>query len=76
MLAGRIGPCPVCGNGRLTSVSDGEETNFLCTECGCCWHVGLGWIDRVNPETCPGCPSRPICESSGVPYGGLLTTNR
>ncbi|HVM01316.1 MAG TPA: hypothetical protein VM263_01500 [Acidimicrobiales bacterium] len=74
MLAGRIGPCPNCGNGRLTPVFDGEETNFVCEHCGCCWHVGLGWIDRVNPATCPGCPRRRVCSASSVPYGEAAAT--
>ena len=76
MLAGRIGPCPSCGNGRLSPVSDGEETNFLCRECGACWHVSLGWVDRVNPATCPGCASRDVCESARVPYDERYTAAR
>ena len=76
MLAGRIGPCPTCGNGRLSPAFDGEETNFLCQECGSCWHLALGWVDRVNPQTCPGCPERPVCESALVPFGELYTSLR
>lgn len=30
LLAGLIGPCPACGNGRFQAVSDGELTNLLC----------------------------------------------
>lgn len=76
MLAGRIGPCPTCRNGRLTPVTDGENTNFLCAACGSCWHVALGWVDRVNPDTCPGCPSQAACRAALVPYGSLATTFR
>ena len=76
MLAGRIGPCPTCGNGRLSPVSDGEETNLLCQECGSCWHLAFGWIARVNPGTCPGCPSQSTCERAPYPAGLLLGTTR
>lgn len=76
MLAGRIGPCPTCGNGQLTPVSDGEDTNFLCRDCGACWHVCLGWVDRVNPATCPGCPSRDVCEAARIPYDERYTALR
>jgi len=76
MLAGRIGPCPTCGNGRLAAVSDGEQTNFLCHGCGSCWRVELGWTDRVNPENCPGCASRTVCEDPLAPYGERLGGTR
>ena len=60
-LAGLVGPCPRCSNGVLRAVSDGEGTNFLCETCGTCWHPELAWVTRVNPTTCPGCPSAHVC---------------
>lgn len=64
-----VGPCPECGNGRLQAVSDGERANFLCTTCGNCWHPELEWVERVNPATCAGCPSRAICLGARRAYG-------
>lgn len=64
-----VGPCPECGNGRLQTVHDGEATNFLCLACGNCWHPELEWVNRVNPATCPGCPSSAICEGARRTYG-------
>jgi ssDNA-binding Zn-finger/Zn-ribbon topoisomerase 1 len=61
LLACLVGPCPECGHGLLQVVSDGELTNLLCPECGICWHAELGAIHRIDPATCPGCPSREIC---------------
>jgi len=68
-LASLIGPCPECGNGRLSAVSDGELTNFICRTCGSCWHPELDWVHRVNPATCPGCSQREICLSPRRRYG-------
>ena len=39
--------CPECGNTELEAVSDGDDTNFLCHECGSCWHWDLGYMMRV-----------------------------
>ena len=64
-----VGPCPECGHGRLRPVSDGERTNFLCERCGSCWHPELAWVNRVNPETCPGCPWRDVCLTARRAYG-------
>jgi hypothetical protein len=61
VLASVVGPCPICGNGRLRAVFDGELTNFLCIQCKACWHGDLTWVRRVEPATCPGCPSQPVC---------------
>ena len=67
-----VGPCPGCGTVGLRAVSDGEETNFLCGSCGCCWHFELGWVERVNPVNCPGCPSKAVCSAAHVPYGDAM----
>ena len=71
-LAHLIGPCPECGNGRLHAVVDDEgTTNFLCRECGSCWHTELEWSCRVDPRTCPGCPARDLCAIADRPRAGL-----
>jgi hypothetical protein len=59
-----IGPCPECGNGRLEPVVDGVTRNFLCRDCGNCWHAEFEWVHRVNPEACPGCPARHVCQTA------------
>ncbi len=53
---GALARCPACGDRELHAVTDGEMTNFLCERCGRCWHVELGYVSRVDPVTCPGCP--------------------
>lgn len=68
LLAGLVGPCPDCGNGRLIAVTDGELVNFLCPGCGACWHPELDWVHRVNPDTCPGCIHRDVCQAAIRPY--------
>ena len=64
-MSGIFGPppmtCPGCNAVGLLAVSDGWDTNFLCPTCGACWHFELGWISRVDPTTCPGCPDRDVC---------------
>jgi hypothetical protein len=63
LLAGLVGPCPGCGNGRFKAVSDGELTNLLCGDCGACWHPEMTSVHRVDPVACPGCASRAVCEA-------------
>ena len=55
--------CPRCGSDRLEPVVEGgvDEVHFLCQECGRCWDVGLGTVQRVPPATCFGCPERGRC---------------
>ena len=67
-LAHLIGPCPECGNGRLEGVVDDDgTTNFLCRDCGSCWHTELEWSRRVDPAFCPGCPARDVCAALRQP---------
>lgn len=68
LLAGLIGPCPECGNGTLRPVAVRATTNFLCQECGACWHAEFDWVRRVDPESCPGCPVRGLCLEPRRPY--------
>ena len=44
MLSLLVGPCLECGDGRLEPVFDGELSNFLCRNCGACWHPELEWV--------------------------------
>lgn len=55
--------CPACAGEHLYTVFDGECTNFLCRSCSRCWYVGMGWVHRVDPFTCPGCEWRSTCLS-------------
>ena len=56
-----IDTCLDCGAVELRRVFDGELMNFLCTQCMSCWHVELGLIQRIDPQTCPGCDLHLIC---------------
>lgn len=67
-VVAKIGPCPECGR-ALRAVFDGETTNLLCMTCGICWHDELGWIDRVDPRTCPGCSLHGVCAGAQRRYG-------
>lgn len=53
--------CPACGGLELHPVYDGELMNFLCPLCLSCWHVELGFIHKVRPESCPGCQYQLTC---------------
>jgi hypothetical protein len=56
--------CVACGSKRLEPVVevDTEEVHFLCQDCMRCWHVELGYVHRVAPHACHGCPHRRHCE--------------
>jgi hypothetical protein len=53
--------CPTCGQHTFECVTDGEMTNFLCLNCHMCWHVELGYVSHVDPQTCPGCHNYEDC---------------
>jgi Pyruvate/2-oxoacid:ferredoxin oxidoreductase delta subunit len=55
--------CPECRGTALDPVVDvdAETVNFRCRDCGRCWHVELGFVHRVDPHSCSGCPFRPEC---------------
>jgi uncharacterized protein len=59
-----IDACPACASDALVAVSDGEMTNFVCTTCFACWHVGMGQIYRLPPDTCPGCKLADLCRAA------------
>ncbi len=53
--------CPGCGSWNVRKVVADEHVNFLCRECGCCWHRDGDRFRAVDPRACPGCLSRPVC---------------
>jgi transposase-like protein len=55
--------CPACGSNRLDPVVENERqtVHFLCHDCSRCWHVELGFVQRMTPATCLGCPERARC---------------
>jgi transposase-like protein len=61
VLAHGVVRCPTCGAEDLETVNDGDDTNFLCVACRSCWHVELGWVQRVDPHGCERCPHRGGC---------------
>jgi hypothetical protein len=67
---GALDTCRSCGSERLTAVFDGESTNFLCEECHACWLVTMGWVVRVDPSTCPGCPRHEECVAAFAAHDG------
>ena len=56
--------CPACGSERLDPVVEhsARSVHFLCCDCNRCWNVALGYVQRVAPMTCAGCPERSRCE--------------
>ncbi len=57
--------CPTCGSPNLESVVEtGRGTvHHLCRDCSRCWHVELGFVHRMTPDTCLGCPERGRCSA-------------
>lgn len=61
-LDGTLERCPECSGTDLRCVTDGELVHFFCDSCAACWHLELGWLQRVQPATCPGCALRFRCD--------------
>jgi len=57
--------CPACGSDHLDPVVEHrtQDVHFFCSACGRCWHIELGFVHRVTPPTCFGCPERERCEA-------------
>lgn len=55
--------CPGCGSARLDAVVEAvvSEVHFLCRDCDRCWNVEMGYVQRVAPSACLGCPERERC---------------
>lgn len=66
LLDPSVDRCPECGSVNLDPVAeaDGTEVHFLCTDCDRCWTVELGFVHRMNPQSCSGCPARPRCTAA------------
>ena len=66
LLGPTIGRCPACAADALEPVveRDGGEVHFLCRACDRCWQLELGYVHRMNPETCGGCPEQARCAST------------
>ena len=58
--------CPACGSQRLDPVVERERqtVHLLCRDCSRCWHVELGFVHRIDPKTCVGCPEHARCEAA------------
>ena len=61
-----LGCCPRCGSSHLAPVvEDGSaDVRFLCADCARCWRVELGFVQRVDPGSCAGCPARARCTAA------------
>jgi len=63
MIGRPLDNCPGCGSWQLSPVVDVDAAtvHFLCGSCNRCWHVELGFVRRVQPETCGGCAQSERC---------------
>lgn len=57
---GKFDTCPACLGSVQPTVAH-EQVNFVCTSCGCCWHLFLGYLSLIDPRTCPRCALSPLC---------------
>ena len=60
-----LAQCPACGSVHLDAVVETErqDVHFLCRDCCRCWKVELGYVHRMTPYTCLGCPERACCDA-------------
>jgi hypothetical protein len=48
--------CPRCANTKLlVAIDHRQQRNYLCPDCGMCWHREFGQLRRVERDMCPGC---------------------
>lgn len=66
LLARPVDRCPACGSTRMKPVAEagGAELRFLCDDCDRCWRYELGYVQRVNPSSCAGCPALARCRAA------------
>jgi len=50
--------CPRCVWPYLHPVQSLDQTRWLCSSCGHCWHLTHGRLRPVDPLTCHGCTAR------------------
>ena len=55
--------CPACGRDDFEIVrSYDDRINFLCTNCGTCWHQWAGYLISVSElKGCSGCDHQHPC---------------
>jgi hypothetical protein len=60
-----LAECPTCGAIALEAVveADTDDVHFLCRNCSRCWRVELGYVQRMAPDACHGCPHYEQCEA-------------
>ena len=56
---GRCGHRRAWGSQKAGVAVNGSD--FLCGSCNRCWHAELGFVRRVRPTACDGCPQRERC---------------
>ena len=58
--------CPGCGSWQLQPVvaADAARLHLLCGSCSRCWRVELGYVQRVHPDRCDGCPQPQQCSAA------------
>jgi len=61
--------CPRCDGDWLRPVSTVDDTNFLCSLCGPCWHLQGGALVQVEQRSCPGSPEHTFCRFPLIDYG-------
>jgi hypothetical protein len=61
----QLAACPACGADEFETVVEqgSADVNSFCRACGRCWHVELGFVHRITPPICFGCPERDRCEA-------------
>ena len=66
MIRRPLDNCPGCGSWQLSPVVDVDAgaVHFLCGSCNRCWHVELGYVRRVLPGACSGCPQPERCSAT------------
>jgi transposase-like protein len=54
-----LAQCPACSSERLELVVDdeAEEVHFMCSDCGRCFHVELGFAHELAPGACHHAPA-------------------
>ena len=54
----RVQRCPRCVWPYLRPVTSLDQTHWLCSSCGHCWHAEHGRLRPVDPVSCQGCVAR------------------
>lgn len=46
---GSLRACPDCRASRTVTIRDVDMVAFLCENCGACWRIELGYVQRLKP---------------------------